>query len=185
MKKTEIRKLYLEKRKNLSNEEIERLSILISKHFFETIDLINVNTIHIFLPITKFKEVNTWHIIHKLWKEYPQIKTVTSITEKSKLTHVEFDKNTTFKEDNWGIPTPQNSNKIESKEIDLVVTPLLAFDSNNNRVGYGKGYYDRFFSECNFLVKKIGISLFSVLEGIIEDTNSFDIPLDEVITVTK
>lgn len=182
MKKKEIRKYYLDKRKALSKKEVENKSHSIADNFFYSIDLVNIKVVHVFIPITKFNEVNTWLIINKIWTDYTGIKIATSITESDKLVHVLIDNKTVFIDDKWGIPTPQNCKKIDVKDIDLVVTPLLAFDSDNNRVGYGKGYYDKFFSDCNSDVKKIGVSLFPVLEDKIEDTNSFDIPLNSIIT---
>jgi 5-formyltetrahydrofolate cyclo-ligase len=68
--------------------------------------------------------------------------------------------------------------------IDLVFIPLLACDLQGNRVGYGKGFYDRFLSKCRYDVKKIGLSFFDPVDKI-EDVNVFDIPLDECITPKK
>ena len=182
MKKAEIRRAYLNKRKEISKEDIKLASMNISAVFFREIDLSEVKILHIFIPIKKFNEVDTWLIIHKIWSKYPSIQTATSITENDKLRHVLFNKSTIFIDDNWGIPTPQNGQIVNVNEIDLVVTPLLAFDSNLQRVGYRKGCYDKFLSECKLQVKKVGVSLFPVLENLIENTNPHDIPLDEIIT---
>ena len=182
MKKAEIRKRYIEKRNSLTEEDVSKKSTAIAHRFFSEINLNEIKILHVFISIAKFKEVNTWSIIHRIWKEYPHIQIATSITKKEKLIHTLIDSNTTFKEDKWGIPTPQNINIIDPKKIDIIITPLLAFDAQLQRVGYGKGYYDKFFSECSPNVKKIGVSLFPMLENNIEDTNEYDIKLDKVIT---
>jgi 5-formyltetrahydrofolate cyclo-ligase len=62
-------------------------------------------------------------------------------------------------------------------KIDVVFVPLLAYDTLGNRVGYGKGFYDTFLSECKPDVLKIGLSFFEP-ENIIEDLNQNDIKLD-------
>ena len=45
-----------------------------------------------------------------------------------------------------GIEEPVDSEIIDSSELDIVITPLVAFDKDRNRVGMGGGYYDREFS---------------------------------------
>ena len=183
MTKKEIRTYYLEKRKEITEEKLEHISISIANQFFKQFDLSLVEYLHVFIPIKKIKEVNTWHIINRIWKEYPHINIATSITFKDKLEHCLIDGDTIFIDDKWGIPTPQNTQKISAEKIDLVITPLLAFDENLNRVGYGKGYYDKFFSECKSDVQKIGVSLFPSLDKKIDDTDKYDIALDEVVSI--
>ena len=70
---------------------------------------------------------------------------------------------------------------IDEKEIDLVLVPLLCFDKKGFRVGYGKGFYDRFLSKCRSDVLKIGLSYFKPVEKI-EDVRDFDVALDYCIT---
>jgi len=62
----------------------------------------------------------------------------------------------------------------------VVIVPLLICDLNGYRLGYGKGFYDRFLSECRADVLKIGLNYFEPIAQIPgEDT---DIPLDFLIT---
>ena len=182
MTKGEIRKYYLTLRSKLSEEELKNRSNSIANQFFSEFDLSTIPYLHVFVPIKKFNEVNTWLILEKIWKEYPHVKTVTSITRKEALEHYIIDKNTIFINDKWGIPIPQKAEQISAEIIDLVLTPLLAFDEKLNRVGYGKGYYDKFFAECKPDVVKVGVSLFPQLDENITDTNEFDIALDKVIS---
>ncbi len=81
----------------------------------------------------------------------------------------------------YGISEPINGTIVEPMEIDLVFVPLLAFDENGYRVGYGKGYYDRFLSHCRQDVLKIGFSFFEA-EPAIEDIDNYDVPLNLCIT---
>ncbi|KAG1148929.1 hypothetical protein G6F37_002888 [Rhizopus arrhizus] len=53
----------------------------------------------------------------------------------------------------WSIPEPpldqQRENALETKEgLDLILVPGVAFDQNRNRIGHGKGYYDRYLLKC-------------------------------------
>ena len=70
------------------------------------------------------------------------------------------------------------------KNYDFVITPLLYADQFGNRVGYGKGFYDRFFSEINRNAVKIGVSFFPPNEEI-DDVSDFDVPLNYLVTPTE
>jgi 5-formyltetrahydrofolate cyclo-ligase len=59
----------------------------------------------------------------------------------------------------------------------MVLVPLLVVDNHGNRIGYGKGFYDRFLSECKSNTKKIGLSLLPLSEEVI-DSGATDVKLD-------
>jgi len=70
---------------------------------------------------------------------------------------------------------------VEAKELDVVIVPGLAFDSKNNRLGRGKGFYDRFLEKCGPNVRKIGLAFsFQVFPTI--PTEGHDVPMDLVLT---
>jgi 5-formyltetrahydrofolate cyclo-ligase len=66
----------------------------------------------------------------------------------------------------------------------LVIIPLLAYDYSGNRVGYGKGYYDRFLAQCSPNTIKVGLSFFEPVQ-LVEDVNQHDVRLDYCVTPTK
>jgi 5-formyltetrahydrofolate cyclo-ligase len=84
----------------------------------------------------------------------------------------------------WGIPEPVGGRVVEPTEFDVVLIPLLAFDVNGHRVGYGKGFYDRYLAACRPDCLKIGISFYEVMAPI-EDVEAHDIPLDMAICPTQ
>ena len=187
MKKTELRKLYLSKRKAVSVEEVAIKSQQITDLFFQNFDLSEVKNLHVFLPITKKNEINTWLIIRYLQQNFPLIKIIIpKITEENfELDNYDFvEKN--LIENKWGIlePSGENQEKILSEQIDLVIIPLLIFDKNGNRVGYGKGFYDRFLQQCKSQSLKVGLCLEEAIE-MIEDINEFDVKMDFCITPNK
>ena len=91
------------------------------------------------------------------------------------------DGETTIVENEFGIPEPVGSEAIDPSEIDVVFVPLLAFDQQGYRVGYGKGFYDRFLAQCRENVIAIGFSYFDPVPKI-DDANQFDIPLNYCVT---
>ena len=86
-----------------------------------------------------------------------------------------------FKKGKFGILVPDDSGVfVEGSEIDVVLVPGVAFDQIGNRVGYGKGYYDRWLSGKS--VAKIGIAFQAQVFQEFNDIESHDIPMDFVVT---
>jgi 5-formyltetrahydrofolate cyclo-ligase len=185
MNKKELRKIYQAKRETLAVQDLELRSRVIVEKFFSSFNLANVNSIHIYLPIQNKKEINTWLLIDRLRKDYPHIKLIVSRSNSSDGTmeNFYFTEETILNVNKWGIPEPLSGVKCVNETIDLVFVPLLAFDKKGNRVGYGKGYYDRFLSECRKDAMKIGLSLEEPVKKI--DAELFDVSLTHCITPLK
>ena len=97
------------------------------------------------------------------------------------MTHFLLTDNTKIKKNEYNIPEPVDGIEVPSKKIDVVFVPLLAYDKKGNRVGYGKGFYDKFLSECKPDVIKIGLSFFEP-EELIADIFEGDIKLDYCVS---
>ena len=186
MEKAFLRKQQLELRKQLSLEEVVELSNQICARFFENFTPEKAQLIHIFLPILKNREINTWLIIHKLWLEFPEVKIAVPVTNfhTQELEHYLITRETEILDNHWGIPEPANAERIAEAEVDMVLMPLLAFDEQGNRVGYGKGYYDKFLHHCRPETIKIGLSLLPPVAKI-TDTFNYDVPLNYCLTPQK
>lgn len=181
MRKEDIRKDVLKKRRELSENNVNELSEQIFEHI-RTLDILNKNTFHTFLPIKRNKEVNTWPIIHFL-KDELQKQIVLSKTNFSdiSLEHIRYDSDTELYKNKFGIPEPIRGITVNEQDIDVVFVPLLAFDNKGNRVGYGKGFYDIFLEKCKPGTIAIGLSLFNDITEI-DDVNSQDFPLNYCVT---
>jgi 5-formyltetrahydrofolate cyclo-ligase len=100
------------------------------------------------------------------------------------MTHYLLTDNTKIKKNEYNIPEPVYGLEVPVTKIDVVFVPLLAFDLKGNRVGYGKGFYDKFLSECKPETIKIGLSFFEA-EELIDDISENDIQLDSCVTPNK
>ena len=183
MQKNILRKQYLAKRRQCSLEVVKDGSEKICDRFFGNFKPEATQTIHVFLPILKNCEINTWLIIKKLWQDFPEVQVAVPVTnfETEELEHYLLTPQTGIQESSWGIPEPVNATPIAETDIDVVLLPLIAFDLQGHRVGYGKGYYDRFLNRCRPDVVKIGLSLFPPVD-LISDVHEGDIPLNHCIT---
>lgn len=182
LKKAELRKIYLEKRLSLDAEMREQLSLKILGHF-STLPFTGIRNVHFYHPITQKQEFNSLLLASWMKKNHPDVQLILpkSNLTTATLTNWVWTSETLLAVNKWGITEPQNGVQIDPKIIDLVVLPLLAFDIDGNRVGYGKGFYDRFLSECRADVAKVGISFFEPVSEI-TDSNALDVKLDLCIT---
>ena len=178
MLKKDLRKIYLEKRMTLSKDEVNFLSEKIFDEFILQFNVIENQKVSIFLPISKFNEINTLEFIKFLWSKKVNV-FIPKIIDKD-LISVKFTSETVLIQNSWGILEPL-SNQNEETVFDYVITPLLYCDSFGNRVGYGKGFYDKFFQTINFDAKKIGVNYFAPTD-IIDDISELDVKLDYLIT---
>ena len=146
MTKKELRKTYKAHRKDLSENQIEDLSLAISNQLL-TLPIWNYSFYHIFLAIEEQKEVNTDYILNILSGKDKNILISKSDFNTGNMTHFLLTDNTVIKKNEYNIPEPVEGIEISNDKIEVVFIPLLAFDKKGNRVGYGKGFYDRFFNE--------------------------------------
>ena len=183
MKKLELRPKYKALRKQLSGSEIEEMSLAIANKLL-TLPIWGKTYFHIFLPITEHHEVNTEFILHLLSGKDKEIIISKSDFETRKMTHFLLTDNTRIKKNEYNIPEPVDGIEVPSHKIEVVFIPLLAFDTIGHRVGYGKGFYDKFLNECKPKTIKIGLSFFEA-EELIEDVFEGDVQLDFCITPEK
>jgi 5-formyltetrahydrofolate cyclo-ligase len=181
MTKDELRPVYLSKRIALTDIEYNTLNAQLCERFFNSINLSVIETLHVFLPIMAKREPNTWLIINRLQQEFKNIKIVIPKVNDSELVHVAYENRAQLKTNIWGIEEPMYGLEIEPLTIDLVIVPLLITDILGNRIGYGKGFYDRFLSQCRPDCKKIGLSFFEPVDKI-NDILPTDHKINECIT---
>lgn len=179
MLKSVLRKEALKWRNNLAEAEFNALcdALLVQ---FEKLDFTHIGSIHVFLPIVKNKEPNTFLFIDWLQKTHPEVQIVVSRSNFEHYTmssHPYLGKND-LQENRYSIPEPKTEQLFTAK-IDMVLVPLLAFDKKGYRVGYGKGFYDRFLT--NSKAVKVGVSLVDAVDCIV-DVHSDDIKLDYCIS---
>ena len=184
MLKNELRSKYKTFRQFLSEKDIDEMSLAIANKVL-TLPIWEKTYFHLFLPIEEQKEVNTEFILHLLSGKDKEICISKSDFKSRNMTHYLLTDNTKIKKNEYNIPEPVDgpdaSGEVPVNKLEVVLVPLLAFDSTGNRVGYGKGFYDKFLSECNSDVIKIGLSFFEP-EELISDVFEGDVKLDYCVT---
>lgn len=183
MIKSELRKIYLARQKSIAVDARSEKSRQIADLFFQNFDLDSVKILHSFVAIEKFNEIDTSPIFQQIWKEFPQIQTVVPRIdfESGEMEQVVFTAETVLVQNVWSIHEPEHDATVETDAIDMVLAPLVCFDDRGYRVGYGKGFYDRFLGKCRPDCIKIGLSSFPPVAEI-SDAGSHDVRLDFCIT---
>jgi 5-formyltetrahydrofolate cyclo-ligase len=181
MKKEFIRKIYSDKRRKLHQLKFKKDSEIVINSLIELIKKLKPSCIHCFLTIEQKKEINTRPIIEYCWKN--EIDVIVPVTDfiNNTLKNAKFDPSTKTALTKNNIPEPVNPIWANDSDIELVITPLLAFDVKGNRVGFGRGFYDHFFSSLHDEVKRVGVSFFEACE-IVEDIDNYDVPLTHCVT---
>ena len=180
MTKAELRKKYKALRAELSPQQRDDLSLNIANQLLK-LPIWNFEYYHVFLTIETLNEVNILYILNILAGKDKHIVVSKSDFESGAMTHYLLTDNTVLKNSAFNIPEPLDGIQIADSKIQVVFVPLLAFDTLGNRIGYGKGFYDKFLANCSSETIKIGLSFF---EPEAEDIPVFasDIKLDYGVT---
>jgi 5-formyltetrahydrofolate cyclo-ligase len=187
MLKADLRNIYKAKRKALTTAIVNTYTNAIKESLATYLDsLYEKVTLGTYAPINKHNEIDALTICTQqntnLIKKIglPKI-----LNEENQMDFFEYTSQDQLQENDWNILEPTSLQKINPKEIDIILVPLLCFDTLGHRVGYGKGYYDKYLKQLPVNTPKIGLCLFEALEDKISDTHTNDVPLSHCITPSK
>ncbi|MFT5750522.1 MAG: 5-formyltetrahydrofolate cyclo-ligase [Flavobacteriales bacterium] len=174
--KKNLRKKYKDLRASLTDEERDQYSLEIANTAL-SLDIWDHNYYHIFLPINRLKEVNTEYLLSILSGKDKHVLVPKTDFESGTMKNYLLLDNTKITVSSYGIPEPDDDAiEIAFAKADVVFVPLLAYDTLGNRVGYGKGFYDKMLALCRPDVITIGLSFFGP-EEIHIPTNPLDISM--------
>jgi 5-formyltetrahydrofolate cyclo-ligase len=180
MTKKELRVKYKAMRASLAQSEIEAMSLKIANKLL-SLPIWEHWFYHIFMPIPMQREVDTEFVLHILSGKDKNTVIPKSHADSREMTHFLLTDDTKLAPNQWNIPEPVNGAEVDVSKIDVVFVPLLAFDKAGHRVGYGKGFYDKFLATCRPETVKIGLSFFEAEENCGEIFES-DVKLDYCVT---
>jgi 5-formyltetrahydrofolate cyclo-ligase len=180
MTKQACRNLYKQLRQNISDAERMDMDDALLQQM-KQLSFVHLQLLFTYWPMAHTAEPNTLLFTKYLKDTNAQLELAYPVVVANTMQAVRVFADTTFKTSAWGITEPVEGELIDAKSIDISFVPLLIFDMKGNRVGYGKGYYDKFLAICRKDMIKIGFSYFEPIDEI-EDVNTFDIPLNYCIT---
>jgi 5-formyltetrahydrofolate cyclo-ligase len=145
------------------------------------INQFDVRSIHRFLAIAKNREPDFSPLLQWLWGQ--NISVIASKTDfaAKMLTHHPIREDTPIVVSDKGIPEPDTRESASLENLEIIFVPLLLFDKEGHRIGYGGGYYDRLLSTLPQQTRKVGISLSPGVEKF-SFVDSHDVALDCIVT---
>lgn len=138
-------------------------------------------TVHLFLPIRRLRELDTRPLLDEIFRRGKTAAVSVSDFSTGEMAHYRLRPGDALAENAFGIPEPafpRTLERVDPVQIDLVVMPLLAYDIRGARVGYGRGFYDRFLRCCRADAVKAGVSFFPPESVPVSDVSPDDVPLD-------
>jgi len=179
--KDEVRRIMLKRRREMSQEELDCKSQRIAELLF-SLDLIQNSKI-IMMYVNMPGEVRTERIIQDLLEAGKTVVVPVCIPQKVELLASEIKGLHELVPGHYGILEPKKEviRPVDPGILEIITVPGLAFDIHGNRVGHGKGYYDRFLMKVSPFAKKIGLAFdFQLMSSV--PVCHFDVPMDLIIT---
>ncbi|WP_046246907.1 5-formyltetrahydrofolate cyclo-ligase [Hymenobacter terrenus] len=185
--KAALRRTALARRQALAATEVAWGSKLLCQQLFQHFPVAAWRWLHLFLPLTRRHEPDTWYIIRRIWASALPVHLAVPVVQPDgvSLKHYELAPETLPQENRWGIPEPMAAAAAEVPPLafDAVLVPLLAVDDAGHRVGYGGGFYDRFLAQCGPGTTFIGLNVLDEAPvGPIADVLPTDVPLHACVT---
>lgn len=174
MNKEELRKKYRIIRDNISSKEEKSKQII--NNLISTKEYQNSKVIALYYSIKS--EVRTEKLI-EISLQAKKIVLLPKVEKNNLMNFYPIKSLNDVQNGTFNIKEPISKEIIGKEKIDLMIIPGICFDKNRNRIGYGKGYYDRYLKETN--IKKIGICYEEQITDNISP-DSTDISLDNLIT---
>lgn len=177
--KKELREKYTELRMSLNAQSAEEKSREIHQHLFKLKVFMDSKTIHTYVSMNHRNEVDTFLLIHEALQMGKNI-VIPRIEDDTQLSHHQISDTANLKRNEWGVPEPTGEGITAHEALDLILVPMLSGDQFRNRLGYGKGFYDRFLKETDAF--RIGLLFDIQMYDKRLPVNKFDVTLDLLIT---
>lgn len=179
--KEDIRRVMLKRRREMSQEEIDEKSKRIAEVLLSLDFIQNSQTFMVYVNMPG--EVRTERIIEDLLKAGKTVAVPVCIPKTVELLASEIKGLDELMPGHYGILEPRKEliRPVDPKILEVIIVPGIAFDIRGNRIGHGKGYYDRFLRKVPPFAKKVGLAFeFQVMPNV--PVCHFDVPMDMIIT---
>lgn len=177
--KQKLRENFLDTRTALSETDYLQKSEEIVSRLVEQPEFVAASTVHCYVSMEKRREVNTRALIKKILDQKKRLAVPVTDFETMRLESCLLKRFKDLEKNKWGVLEPKEGSRLSPQEFDLVVVPMVGGDEERNRIGYGKGFYDRFLSEVTCTT--IGLSFETCIAESVP-AEDFDVPLHKVIT---
>lgn len=174
-----MRKELLRHRKAISREVYEKGSANIVNTLLEQPEFLAAETVHCYVSMNGRGEVDTHGLIKRMFSMGKEVVVPVTNFSDGTLSHIRLNSFGELEKNKWGVLEPQGGEGVSVEEFELVIVPMVGGDEQCNRIGYGKGFYDRFLQHV--ACPTVGLIFEqNILPKL--PVEKFDIPLDKIIT---
>lgn len=178
-RKKELREKFTELRMSLDKKSADEKSNEIHQHLFASNAFKNSKTIHTYVSMNHRNEVDTFQLIDQALQMGKNV-VIPRIEDDIELSHHQIRGTENLKKNDWGVPEPTGEGSVEPEDLDLILVPMLSGDRFRNRLGYGKGYYDRFLKQTDAV--RVGLLFDIQMYDERLPVNKYDVQLAMLIT---
>ncbi len=180
--KENLRKKFLAIRNRISREDVDKKSGMISEKLFSLPEYLEAGTVMFYVSFQS--EVRTDGMIREALKEKRVV--VPAVRGKDLAVFELKDYDNSLERGSFGILEPREGRcmPVETRTINLVIVPGVVFDKYGGRLGFGRGYYDRFLRGLKKAGKNVRVIGLAFSEQVVEklELDSNDIEMDRVVT---
>ncbi|MCW9706798.1 5-formyltetrahydrofolate cyclo-ligase [Fodinibius salsisoli] len=180
--KEEIRKQLRAKRNQIPETDFIRKSQLIIKLLQQQEEYLAAEKIHCYVSMNGRREVNTHPLIKEMIANNKQVVVPVTNFQEQSLEHCKLESFDDLELNKWGVLEPREGEQYNLAALDLIIVPMVGGDEHAQRIGYGGGFYDRFLQDLK--CPTIGLCFEQNMVSELP-TESFDIPLDKIITESR
>jgi len=185
--KAALRRAALARRQVLTRAEVAARSQQLASQLLASFPVAQWRWLHVFLPLARKNEPDTWPLIHRIWAERLPVHLAAPVVQPDNISlkHYALTPATPLLASRWGIPEPlpDPATEVAPAQLAAVLVPLLACDRQGQRVGYGGGFYDRFLAECRPGTLFIGLTILDDEPvAALADVLPTDVPLHACVT---
>lgn len=176
MEKSEVRSLLKQQRMELPQHDVEVFSKGIAKKIVSLEAFQEVRQIYCYLPI--LNEVDTEELIDMCYYMHKKVAVPKVVGDSMEFYNLTA--KSSLQMSKFHVLEPVNGEKPDETVLGLMLVPGVAFDKRGYRIGYGKGYYDRYLKNKDHLIT-VGMAYdFQVKDEICE--GEYDVPLHTIVT---
>ncbi|UTW00480.1 5-formyltetrahydrofolate cyclo-ligase [Marinomonas rhizomae] len=180
-----LRRQLRQTRRNLSiSEQLDAATTLIPCYInlFERLAIHPAKRVALYL--SNDGEISPHLLCEFFWQQ--NIETYLPVVQGKQLTFARYCEETVWQENIFGIKEPMTTEYLSGNELDIVLLPLVGFDSNGGRLGMGGGFYDRTFENKRADETPLLIGLAHDCQEVKSlPIEGWDVPLQAILTPTK
>ncbi|MEC7416792.1 MAG: 5-formyltetrahydrofolate cyclo-ligase [SAR324 cluster bacterium] len=177
--KSAVRQHGLSQRRNLTPEQRQAFTLRMWEHLESWAPFQQIRTLHCSLALPEEPDTTTW--FERVWALGKQTVVPCMMPGTRELKHTRLTSLAHLQRGAFGLPEllPEFREWVKPESLDLVLVPGVAFDRKGERLGFGKGYYDRFLTKTSALLVGVAFSA-QVIPDV--PTESHDVSMNALLT---